>query len=585
MIIIQGILWHIVFSTLCGTFLTLMFQGLNGWIAAVSLIAGTGLAYVCRPFLLGENINAKQTWDWIDKTVIAFILLLGLRHFAYVYFSLDNAVQTLLKNNFGDLPLHVTYIRHLVDGTLFPPYNPFFSLEKLHYALGIDLYNAFWEQLGVPTQTHLFVVGILLLAATVLALYRFGGILVVGAFFLNGGWTGWQLLGSGVLLDYQETLTWKNFFITLFITQRGLMMALPLSLWLVHQVRERFYAPATDAAPWSRGQTILVGITWGALPLFHMHAFIIISLLIAYYTLAGTTPKENLRQLTLALAWAVPLGTAFVFYLTDLFRKGSMVHFQWSWFAPGNLAYFFGVELGPWTIFILAVAGYRLWKGPGRERAEWLMAGGAFLLFNGVLLAPWEWDKLKVLIWFYLLIVALSARAITPYLTPLRKGALCLVLFFSGAVCLLAISGSQAKPTKLYEWRELWNTKGAVVALPNKAAVIAAAPTFNHPLSFWGYAIAVGYAGHLWSHGIEYQEPEAQLGRLYQGDDDWARIADQLHLTHIFWGPMERARYGEEPPPIWRSMLPNLSPVPGYELYAIVPVSKEPLTPEMIDER
>jgi hypothetical protein len=578
-IIVQGILWHMVFSTLCGALLALVFQGLNGWIAAASLLTGAGLVYACRAFLPGSERRETIAWDWIDKAVAAFILLLGLRHFAYLYFSVDNAVQTLLKNNYGDLPLHIAYIRHLTDGAFFPPDNPFFSLENLFYPFGVDFYNAFWEQLGVPTQTHLFGVGFLLLLATLLALYRFGGILVVGAFFLNGGWAGWQLLTSGAWQDYQETLTWKNFFMTLFITQRGLLMALPLGLWLIGQVRQRFYVTGEAAAPWSRGQILLVGLAWGALPFFHMHAFIVVSLLIAFYTLAGPAPKSNVRQLAPVLALAVPLGTVFVLYLTDLFRKGSMLHFQWSWFAPRNMALFFGVELGPWTLFLLAAAVYRLWKGSGRERAEWLMAGGAFLLFNAVLLAPWEWDKLKVLIWFYLIGVALAAKAVTPYLTLRRKAVLCLVLFFSGTVSLLTVSGGRVQPTKLYEWRELWNTKGAALALP-KDAVVAATPTFNHPLSFWGYAIAVGYSGHLWSHGIDYQEPEAMIGRIYQGGGDWRRIAAQLRVTHIFWGPMEKERYGQTPP-AWRAELTNLSPVPGYELYAVGPGP----TPEFTDGR
>lgn len=570
MIIVQGILWHIIFSVLCGTLLAFVFQGLNAWIAAVSLIAGAALVRICRPVLLEEEQkHTKPAWDWIDAAVVVFIMIIGLRHFAYLYFSADNAVQTLHKNNFGDLPLHLAYIRHLVDGTLFPPDNPFFSLERLRYPLGMDLYNAFWEQLGVPTQTHLFLVGLAMLTATVLVMYRFGGILVVGAFFLNGGWAGWQLITGGGWQDFQEGLTWKNFFLSLFITQRGLLMALPLGVWLIQQFRERYYAPEGDAAPWSKTKIALVGVAWGALPLFHMHAFIIVSLLIAFYTLAGKGPVNKLRQLVPVLAWAAPLGTVFVLYLTNLFRKGSMIHTQWNWFAPSNLATFFGIELGPWTIFILAAAVYRIWKGNGRQRAEWIMAAGAFLIFNGVLLAPWDWDKLKVLIWFYLLMAAMGAEAVAPYLTPLRKAALCVLLFFSATVCLLAATGGRAHPTRLYEWKALWNTKGAVVALP-KDAVVAATPTFNHPLSFWGYGIAVGYAGHLWSHGVNYQASEVLIGRLYKDGRDWAHIAARLRLTHIFWGPMERARFGETPP-VWRSALPNISPVPGHELYPVGP--------------
>jgi hypothetical protein len=566
-VIVQCILIHILFSTLIAAFLALVFQGLNGWIAIVSLVGGGTISFVFRRHLQVMSEGWKRKWDWIDKAIISFILLLGVRQYAYLYFSIDNGVNTLLRNNYGDLPLHLSYIRHMAAGTIFPPINPFFSLEKLRYPLGIDLYNALWESLGVPTQAHLFLIGIVLLLAAVLALQRFGGILLVGAFFFNGGWTGWQLLTSGVLLDYQEALTWKNFFITLFIPQRSLWMGLPLGVWLIYQVRDQFYEEFQTRKPWGRAQTFLLGTAWGVLPFFHMQAFIVVSLLIAFYTLTGPTPKSNLLALWPVLIWAVPLGTMFVLYLTDMFQKGSMIHFQWSWFSPKNLAIFFGVELGPWTVFILGVGAYRLWKGQWRERGEWLMAILGFLLFNALLLAPWDWDKLKILIWFYLVVIALCVRGVEPYLTTWRKAALCVGLFFSGIVCMLAVSGNRAQPTELYEWRELWNTKGAMGAI-SKDAVIAATPTFNHPLSFWGYAIAVGYSGHLWSHGVDYQGPEEMIDRLYQDGTDWAAIADRLQLTHIFWGPMEKERYGTKPPP-WRAALVNLSPVPGYEIYSL----------------
>ncbi len=568
-LIIQCTLWHIIASTFCATLLCLIFQGLNTWIAVISLLAGTTLAgYVCRPVLAAGIETKKPKWDWVDATVIGFILLIGLRQYLYLYFNLDNGVQTLLVNNYGDLPLHLTYIRNMVDGTCFPPDNPYFSLEKLRYPMGMDLYNALWEQIGVPPQSHLCAVGLVMLTATVMAMYRFGGILLVGAFFLNGGWAGWQFFTSGIVKDYQSALTWKNFFTTLFITQRGLLMALPLGLWLVGRIRAYFYDAESPCAPLTGKQATLIGLAWGVLPLFHMHAFIIVSLLIAFYVLAGPQPKNNLRRVTPILAWAIPVATPFVLYLTDLFRKGSMVHFQWNWFSPGNLAYFFGVELGPWAIFILSMAIYRLWKGNRRERAEWIMACCAFLIFNAVLLAPWDWDKLKVLIWFYFIIVTLSARAITPHLTIQRKAALCVVLFFSATICLLAVSGGHARPTRLYEYKELWNTKGAIVALP-KNAVVAATPTFNHPLSFWGHKIAVGYSGHLWSHGVDFQTSEKLLEQLYKNGENWKQIANRLGLTHIFWGPMEKQRFGGQAP-IWRTILPNLSPVPGYEIYYVL---------------
>jgi len=79
----------------------------------------------------------------------------------------------------------------------------------------------------VKLQAHLFLVGMFLLLASFAALRLWAGWLGIAGFFLNGGWAGWAVLHSGQWQDYQAPLAWKNFFLSLFVTQRGLMFAIP----------------------------------------------------------------------------------------------------------------------------------------------------------------------------------------------------------------------------------------------------------------------------------------------------------------------------------------------------------------------
>jgi hypothetical protein len=53
-----------------------------------------------------------------------------------------------------------------------------------------------------------------------------------------------------------------------------------------------------------------------------------------------------------------------------------------------------------------------------------------------------------------------------------------------------------------------------------------------------------------------------------QGDPEWIKLAREIGITHIFWGPFEREKYGDGERP-WMKLLPNVSRVPGYEIYMI----------------
>ena len=77
-----------------------------------------------------------------------------------------------------------------------------------------------------------------------------------------------------------------------------------------------------------------------------------------------------------------------------------------------------------------------------------------------------------------------------------------------GALVLLpglpaALGGFLAsKPLAIFEEAELSAVCAALSGVPADAR-IATVQTFNHPVALCGRALVAGYAGHLWSHGIE----------------------------------------------------------------------------------
>jgi hypothetical protein len=69
---------------------------------------------------------------------------------------------------------------------------------------------------------------------------------------------------------------------------------------------------------------------------------------------------------------------------------------------------------------------------------------------------------------------------------------------------------------------------------------VATASTFNHPVALCGHPIVAGYAGHLWSHGLDATRVQRGLTRLMEGGPGWREEAHALGVRFLFWGPREQ---------------------------------------------
>ena len=74
-------------------------------------------------------------------------------------------------------------------------------------------------------------------------------------------------------------------------------------------------------------------------------------------------------------------------------------------------------------------------------------------------------------------------------------------------------------------------------------------------MALCGRPIVAGYAGHLWSHGLDAAPVEARLGRLMRGEPGWREDARALGVTHVFWGFRERQAHAQSTEP-WRAAGP-----------------------------
>lgn len=566
--------FHAVAATCIAYLLCLVTEGLDAQVALVSLILGAAIApYLTRVFSPFARLP-QGPLEWVLAAVIAGF---GFVHFKGVLIIGPEVYGTRDVNNFGDMPLHISYIRSFVDGTSFPPPNPGFPIEPLRYPIGADFYNALWESLGTPTDLHLTLTGCVATLVCIGLLLRFGGWWALGGMFLNiDPLTITRLLTdpdwSGI--DFQEPTAFKNLLLALMVPQRSMIFALPLGLILILATE----ADASGRRPLSRVEKLALGALWGVLPLFHLHAFIAVSLILALVAFAHGGLRGVLRLVLgpAALVAYLP-ATLLVLHSTAWLQKAGIAHLSNGWTRGETpLPAYLWNNFGLWLL-VPPVLAALLWQGrrdPAErpERRLLIGAGLLFALFFFVMLAPWDWDNIKLLVWPWLLMLALTDRLLQPRLARLAKGTVApalATLAFLPTVALLWVSLGSGGP---YGYGpvgrdEVAEAEAALAGLP-RDAVFAASRRHSHPLDWLGRFRMTGNGAHLWSHGIDATRQHQRLEALMAGAPDWPQAATELGVDYILWGPSERAEYGDGPRP-WMTSLRNISTVPSYGVYEV----------------
>jgi hypothetical protein len=166
-----------------------------------------------------------------------------------------------------------------------------------------------------------------------------------------------------------------------------------------------------------------------------------------------------------------------------------------------------------------------------------------FIVPNVLKLAPWIWDNIKVLFYWWVasapLVALLLARL---WRQGGAKRALALVLFIcvtlAGALDVAAIVLRSGQ----YGIFDAAGISFAEVikreAPPN--AIVIHAPVHNHPVFLTGRRSLMGYPGHVWTHGLEFAQRESEIRRVYAGALDANDILRKYGVAYVVVGPLER---------------------------------------------
>ncbi|MEO6871771.1 MAG: hypothetical protein ABI233_06075 [Chthoniobacterales bacterium] len=616
-------------TTVVGLLLGMLGGGLDAGFAGLALIAGCAAAIVAwiytEPFArralvkvapgAGEPKSKRarrrlklpplpvehrekknyHIWAWI---VGALFALFALRSFCFLLYVDGANLKIQSPYNLGDLGLHLTYIKYFANGAALWPDNPIYVFSKLRYPAGTDLFNAILLLAHVNLITGLVWAGLLASAATFYGFYRWGGAFAVAAFLCNGGLAGYQFFQNWNFADYQsEGIAWKSIPLTMFVTQRGLLYAIPAGLLLLLHWRRKFFPQepnesiqsvipsgaggAVEGSRGAAGKLIPWWVEWSlyaSMPLFHVHTFLALSALLGCWLVIGSW--EMRKQVAVLLAAAFLPATWLVWLITDHFGAKSILAWAPGWLESDpafstSILKFWTINFGLWlpaALVLVGLIGWRVWRkyragnwSLGSSLAFVLPAAAIFLFAIFVKTAPWGWDNTKLIIWAYFIILPFLWREVlAPLFLPVRYG-VCFLLFASGFICLIGGLKVGSPGFDITNRLQL-NAVGAAVSKVPIAERFAGFPTFNHLLLLNGRKMVLGYPGHLWTQGFDYAPVEQQLRLLMLGAPGWRERARTLEARYLFWGVEEQRAYAASTQP-WRGQAAILASGPWGIIY------------------
>ena len=559
------------FATIFGLLLG-MIAGLGPFTSVTAIVLAGGFAALAwigttdRKPDLAKTASAGKYRNLVTWVLAGIFATFAFRSFIWLPYVDGSDLKIQSPVNLGDLGLHLTHIQFFANGVKLWPSNPIYvGSEHLRYPAGIDLLNALLLKSGLSLIPGLVWVGLLASLATFYAFYRWGGAFAVAGFLFNGGIAGFQFLKTFQFNDYQDVnhIAWKCIPLTMFVTQRGLLYAIPAGLILLWHWREKFYGASEQPDPRGPLPFWVELSLYASMPLFHVHTFMALSLLLACLFICGDGAIRG-HTLRLVLSALIP-ATFFVWLITDHFHAGSVLHFQPGWVQRDDgefrMPFFrfwffnFGI-LVPLVLTLVGFLGYRVWQQgyqSGRKQPEeiaFVFGAAAIFLFTFLIkTAPWGWDNLKIMVWSYFIVLPYLWRdLILQWERPIRW-AVCFALFASGFVSLFGGLAAGKGGFGFASRGEVDAVSAATRPIPIEAR-FAAWPTYNHPLLLSGRKVVMGYPGHLWTQGFEdYGKTNDTLTRLMQGGSNWRDIARTLHVHYLYWGREEKANYASSSRP------------------------------------
>ncbi len=583
-------------------------NGVSIGITAAILIAGFVALLGKVPF---KRFRASLDETRLDKLGIAcyagWTVLLVWLFIRVVSFQPDG-LHTAPLNNFGDLPFHFGVITSFAYGENLPPQNPIFAGMKFTYPFLIDFLTAFFMRCGADWRAAFFVENIVLALALVgliemLALRmtknRVAALIAPVIFLFNGGFGFLNFFQQLSLFfnDPQQAkfgllhflthlpatytmnaelmagasklpLRWGNVFTTLLIPQRSMLFGLPfvalivLLWWMALGETDR----GGQGSP-RRRFLFAAGILAGLLPMLHAHGFFSVAIVSVPLTLLFFSIDW--------IAFYVPvavLAAPQALYLSGTQVRNELFKFHLWWEAGNsNPALFWAANAGLFMLILIIALAVR--KLASTQQAKFYLPFALwFIVPNVVKLAPWDWDNIKVLVYWALVSCVFVALVVSVLLThrwvvlKVLGAALLILLTLSGAMDVLR-AASPIEDVTLFGQAEVEVAEMIRQKTPPRA-VILHAPIHNSVVALTGRQSVMGYPGHLWTHGIDYGQRENEVKAIYRGGPESAKPLASLNVDYVVIGPAEQSQM-QVAENFFTALYPVVIDHAGYRVYRV----------------
>ena len=546
------------------------------------------------------STNVRRFMSQPDARTFGYFLFYGFvavvfwRVFDRAVIEDQTGLSTGLLNNFGDLPFHISVITSFAYGNNFPPEDPTYAGVRFTYPFISDFVSAMFLRCGADLRQSMFIENFLLAFGFVGLVHRWAlemlrdrlaAIITPLLVLLNGG-LGWVLLLEhaaehegglwGTLLALPPSFTvipestwrWGNAVSALLVPQRGFLMGLPLAViaftqwWLATDkeprptvvergknkrkvVKQPQPEPVNTRFPLSQRRMIAAGVAAGLLPLVHAHSFVVVMGMAACLALLFINWRDWITFFVVAsaiagpqLLWstwhsAVNAGTFFAFEVGWDHGKDNPV---WFWFK--NTGFFIPLIL---VAVLVKFDGYLVRK---RLLLFYLPFTLCFIIPNFVKMAPWIWDNIKVLYYWWLAsspIVALLLARLWKQ-GPIRRTAAIILFVVVTLAGTLDVAGIALRTSNKYQ---VFDASGLAFAemLKEKTApraLVIHAPVHNTPVFLTGRRSLMGYPGHIWTHGLNFMQREGELKRIYLGLPDADQLMKSYGVDYAVVGPLEK---------------------------------------------
>jgi hypothetical protein len=324
----------------------------------------------------------------------------------------------------------------------------------------------------------------------------------------------------------------------------------------------------------STRQMLAGGVVAGLLPLVHAHSFIVVMGVGACLALINWSRwREWLAFFVVALVIAIPQ----LLWSThgSAVSTRAFIGWEFGWDSGTTNSFWFWFKNT--GLFIPLLIAALLWKTDNYLISRKLLIFFlpftlCFIIPNMVKLAPWVWDNIKVLFYWWIA----SAPIVALLLARLWEGknwhrvlaaGLFVVLTLAGALDVFAVITGQSESME-FDHDGVAFAEMIKQQTPPRATILHA-PIHNTPVFLTGRRSLMGYPGHIWTHGINFGPRENDIRKIYSGSPDAASLLSKYGVDYVVIDPQEHSAMPVNTD--FFSSYPETVKIGEYHLYKIKP--------------